>query len=80
MTIASTVWLTAFGVVAYIFLIDPNVPLFINLLSQGAGVKLRRVKFFVWENPDLPWVRWRIEKHWNRQARILRKELGLPKD
>lgn len=80
MTLISTVWLTAFGVVAYIFLIDPNVPLFLTLLSQGAVAKLGRAKFLVWDNPDLPWVRWRIHYYYARQARLLRRELGLPEE
>lgn len=78
MATSYAIWFTVLGLSVYICTVDPNVPLFLSLLGRSLNPKLRGALFLVWENPDLPWVRWRIRLHYNKQARLLRRELGLP--
>lgn len=73
-----TIWVTFIGITIYICVVDPNVPVFLSLHGHRLKAKVKGLRFLLWENPDLPWVRWRIQLHYDRQARILRKELGLP--
>lgn len=78
MALSTYVWLTLFGIIVYAFVVDPHVPIFLALVNKKVGVEFRRMCFYLLHNPEHFWVRWRIQRRYDRLARLLRKELNLP--
>lgn len=80
MALSTYVWLTLFGIIVYAFVVDPYVPIFLALVNKKVGLEFRRMRFYLLHNPEHSWVRWRIEKRYERLAKSMRKELNLPED
>lgn len=77
MNLPLAIWFSFVSILAYIVFVDPNVSVYIELLVKQGIQYFRRAKFFLTENPDLPWVRWRIDRNSYEMAKLLRKELNM---
>jgi hypothetical protein len=74
------VWVTLIAVFTYAASRDSNVITYLFLLSERLRSLLLKVKYYLTQNPDHFWVRWRISKNADKDARKLSKELGLDKN
>lgn len=64
-----------FTIIVVMMIVDPNVGLYINLLSKNASIQFRKFKWIMLNNPDNPIVRWMIWRRSYRMAEQLRKEM-----
>lgn len=64
-----------FAIIVVMMIVDPNVGLYINLISKNISVQFRRFKWIMLNNPDNPIVRWMIWRRSYKMAEQLRKEM-----
>jgi len=80
MSTSFLIWLTIVGFLSYVLYRDPNVTAYILLQNQNFSAKLGRLKYFITNNPNFFWVRWRISRNTDRAARNLGRDLGVDKN
>ena len=74
MNIAALAWFTIGACLVYAVAVDENVFTALVLASRGITIWLQRQWFKVRYNPDLPWVRYGIERNAKKMADELLKE------
>lgn len=74
------VWVTLITVFTYAASRDSNVITYLFLLSERLHSSVLGLKYHLTQNPDHIWVRLRIRKNADKDARKLSKELGLDKN
>jgi hypothetical protein len=74
------VWVTLIAVFTYAASRDPNVIPYLFLLSEWLSSSLSGIKYSLTLNSDHFWVKWKISKNADENARKLPKELGLDKN
>lgn len=81
MSLVTSAWLSLFGILFYIYIVDPNVQDYFNLLLRYFRIKNINFWYSMKWNSKYPWARWWIRRVASRNAyknaRILAKELGI---
>ena len=71
--------LATLAALAYVFAVDDNVAPFVVLQFKRLGLSARRAIWMAQNNPDLPWVRYSINRRAWRIAEELQQSFNSPK-
>ena len=75
MTLPTLTWFTLGAILIYLVAQDPKVYTWLVLQSKLLTTEIRRRAYMIRYNPDMPWVRWEIDRNANRIAREIQKEI-----
>ena len=75
MTLPTLTWFTLGAILIYLVAQDPKVYTWLVLQSKLLTTEIRRRAYMIRYNPDMPWVRWAVERNANRIAREIQKEI-----
>jgi len=74
MTLSTLTWFTLGAILIYLVAQDPKVFTWLVLQSKILSTEIQRRAFMIRHNPDMPWVRWEINRNANRLAKEIQKE------
>jgi hypothetical protein len=74
MTLPTLTWFTLGAILIYLVAQDPKVYTWLVLQSKLLTTEIRRRAYMIRYNPDMPWVRWAVERNANRMAKEMLKE------
>lgn len=75
MTLSTLTWFTLGAIVIYLVAQDPKVFTWLVLQSKILTNEIERRYYMVRFNPDMPWVRWEINRNADRLAKEIQKEI-----
>jgi len=78
--LSTWVWVVVGGVIAYVFAVDDNAYIWLDLQFKRVQLFRQYLWFRIRHNPDSPWVRWEIDRRANKIAEQLIKERDKPDD
>ncbi len=74
MTLSALTWFTVGAILIYLVAQDPKVYTWLVLQSKVLTTEIRRRAYMIRYNPDMPWVRWEIDRNADKMAKEIMKE------
>jgi hypothetical protein len=68
------IWVLIFGPILYLALVDANVAYALVLILRIVKIRYERTKWWVFNNPQMPWAKYLIWRRSLRIAKVLEKE------